>query len=63
MASASLQNCDWEEDDELCEILRRLVLQNFKRMEVLDFARRDFRNTLGASVHLPVALPILEFGI
>ncbi len=42
MASASIQNCDWKEDNELCETLRRLVLQNFKRMEVLDFARRDF---------------------
>ena len=36
------RNTDWKCDNELEETIKRLVLRNFKRSEMLDFLKRDF---------------------
>jgi hypothetical protein len=37
-----IRNLDWQEDEELREDLKRYVLQNLQRKEVLDFVQRDY---------------------
>ncbi len=42
MAAERFQNPEWEEDDELRNDIKKYVMQNLKREEVLDFLRRDY---------------------
>ena len=35
-------NPDWQEDTELKQDLKLYVLQNFSRLEILDFVSRDY---------------------
>ena len=37
-----IRNRDWEEDEQLKEDLKRYVLQNLSRREILDFVSRDY---------------------
>ncbi len=37
MAAERFQNPEWEEDDELRNDIKKYVMQNLKREEVLDF--------------------------
>ena len=37
-----IRNSEWKEDERLKEDLQNYVLQNLKRIEVLDFMKRDF---------------------
>ena len=37
-----IRNRDWEEDEQLKEDLKRYVLQNLSRREMLDFVSRDY---------------------
>ena len=39
---SNIRNSDWQGDEQLQSDLRRYVLQNMKRTEILDFVRRDF---------------------
>ncbi len=39
MAAERFQNPEWEEDDELGNDIKKYVMQNLKRKEVLDFLR------------------------
>lgn len=36
------RNSNWKEDNDLAESIRSFVLKHFKRLEILDFLKRDF---------------------
>ena len=40
-AGERFQNVDWEDDEELRNDIKKYVMQNLKRAEVLDFLKRD----------------------
>mgnify|MGYP002804450994 CR=1 FL=1 len=42
MAAERFQNPDWEDDNELRNNIKKYVMQNLKREEVLDFLKRDY---------------------
>jgi hypothetical protein len=37
-----IRNADWKEDESLKNDLQKYVLKNLKRIEILDFVKRDF---------------------
>ena len=37
-----IRNADWEDDENLAEDLKKYVLANLRRSEVLDFVQRDY---------------------
>ena len=37
-----IRNADWEDDESLAEYLKKYVLANLRRSEVLDFVERDY---------------------
>ena len=41
-ADAWIRNCDWEDDNDLKNDLANIVSLNLKRMEILDFVRKDY---------------------
>ena len=42
MADAWIRNSDWEDDNDLNKDLAKFVSLNLKRMEILDFLRKDY---------------------
>ena len=42
MADAWIRNSDWEDDNDLNNDLAKFVSLNLKRMEILDFLRKDY---------------------
>ena len=42
MADAWIRNSDWEDDNDLKNDLAKFVSLNLKRMEILDFLRKDY---------------------
>ena len=42
MAAERFQNPEWEDHDELRNDIKKYVMQNLKREEVLDFLKRDY---------------------
>ena len=42
MADAWIRNSDWEDDSDLKNDLAKFVSLNLKRMEILDFMRKDY---------------------
>ena len=40
--NARFQNTDWEDDEDLEDDIKRYVMQNLKRNEILDFLKRDY---------------------
>ena len=42
MATARIQNEEWQQDDDLKDMLARYVKENLRRREILDFVCRDF---------------------
>ena len=42
MADALIRNSDWEDDNDLKNDLAKFVSLNLKRMEILDFLRKDY---------------------
>ena len=42
MADAWIRNSDWEDDNDLQNDLAKFVSLNLKRMEILDFLRKDY---------------------
>ena len=42
MAAERFQNAECENDDELGNDIKKYVMQNLKREEVLDFLKRDY---------------------
>ena len=42
MADAWIRNSDWENDNDLKNDLAKFVSLNWKRMEILDFMRKDY---------------------
>ena len=42
MADAWIRNSDWEDDNDLTNNLAKFFSLNLKRMEILDFLRKDY---------------------
>jgi hypothetical protein len=42
MAEGRFQNTDWEDDEELQNDIKRYVMQNLSRKEILNFVNRDY---------------------
>ena len=42
MADAWIRNSDWEDDNDLNNDLAKFVSLNLKRMEIVDFLRKDY---------------------
>ena len=42
MADALIRNSDWEDDNDLKNDIAKFVSLNLKRMEILDFLRKDY---------------------
>ena len=42
MADAWIRNSDWEDDNDLNNDLAKFVSLNLKRMEMVDFLRKDY---------------------
>ena len=42
MATARIRNEEWQQDDDLKDMLARYVKENLRRREILDFVCRDF---------------------
>ena len=40
--ASRIRNPDWQEDAELKQDLKRYILQNLSRREILDFVSRDY---------------------
>ena len=47
-----IQNAEWLNDADLEQQMRLLVLQNFRRAEILDFLKRDFPHYAWSLGHL-----------
>ena len=39
-----IRNADWEDDESLAEDLKKYMLANLRRSEVLDFVERDMES-------------------
>ena len=42
MAEARIRNSNWEDDNDLKNDLAKFVSLNLKRMEILDFMKKDY---------------------